>query len=135
MDTISKNRRRGVMRRIRKTDTRPELRVRKLLRAMGYQFRLYGKELPGNPDIVFRQRRKAIFVNGCFWHQHRGCRLARQPKSNLDYWIPKLKGNCRRDTNVRHKLTRSKWSYLTVWECQLSDLASLEGRLNRYLQR
>jgi DNA mismatch endonuclease, patch repair protein len=134
MDSISRSKRSDVMRSIRKTDTRPEIAVRRLLHSMGYRFRLYGKEVPGRPDIVFRSRQKVIFVNGCFWHQHRGCSLARKPKSNLAYWIPKLEGNRQRDRKVRRKLTVSKWSYLTVWECQTIRRTTLERRLRDYLE-
>ena len=134
MDRISKTKRSAVMRRITKTNTQPELRVRKLLHAMGYRFRLHAPEIPGRPDIVFRAKRKVIFVHGCFWHQHRGCKLARQPKSNLEYWVPKLEGNWRRDTRVRRQLARDSWSYLTVWECQVQDEKRLANRLSNYLK-
>lgn len=134
MDRISRAARSAVMRRITKTNTRPELRVRKVLHAMGYRFRLHAPEIPGRPDIVFRQARKVIFVHGCFWHQHKGCKLARQPKSNLQYWIPKLEGNSRRDTRVRRQLARGSWSCLTVWECQVDDEKRLANRLSSYLK-
>lgn len=90
--------------------------------------------MPGRPDIVFRPRQKVIFVHGCFWHQHRGCKLARQPKSNLSYWLPKLKGNAQRDLRVRRQLTRDAWSCLVVWECEIKNEARLEGRLRTYLK-
>ena len=121
------------MRCIIRANTRPELSVRKLLHAMGYRFRLHAKEIPGRPDIVFRPRRKVIFVHGCFWHQHRDCRLARQPKSNLGYWLPKLEENRRRDTRVRGQLSRGAWSYLTVWECEVRDETRLARKLRKYL--
>jgi DNA mismatch endonuclease (patch repair protein) len=135
VDTISKRKRSEVMRSIRKTDTRPEVAVRRLLHAMGYRFRLYAKEVPGRPDIVFRSRRKEIFVNGCFWHQHCGCVFAREPKSNRSYWIPKLEGNRRRDRRVRRMLTTAKWSHLTIWECQTGRAKNLERKLRGYLER
>ena len=121
------------MSRIRKTDTGPEMSVRKALHAMGYRFRLYGSDIPGRPDIVFRSQRKLIFVHGCFWHQHKGCRLCRQPKSNRGYWIPKLEGNRTRDKRIRRELRASEWSSLTVWECQIKDTVSLRHRLHSYL--
>jgi DNA mismatch endonuclease, patch repair protein len=130
---FTKQQRSAVMRSIRKTDTQPEIAVRRLLHSLGYRFRLYGKDIPGRPDIVFRSRRKVIFVNGCFWHQHAGCRLARQPKSNLSYWIPKLEGNRRRDQKVRRLLKRVDWSYLTLWECQIRKQNGLDEKLQRYL--
>lgn len=134
MDRLSKRKRSEVMKRITKTDTKPEIRVRKLLHAMGYRFRLYASEIPGRPDIVFRQRRKVIFINGCFWHQHRRCRLARKPKSNLDYWLPKLEGNRCRDTRVRRQLGRASWSHLTIWECQIADQSTLQQKLRGHLK-
>lgn len=134
MDRISTHQRSEVMRRITKTNTKPEMLVRRLLHKMGYRFRLHGEDVPGRPDIVFRPRRKVIFVHGCFWHQHRGCRLARQPKSNLKYWIPKLEGNSRRDVRVKRQLGRSEWSYMTVWECQARDSGRLIRRLRSYLE-
>ena len=92
MDKISVARRSANMRAIRSTGSRPEMAVRHLVHGMGYRYRLHAKQLPGKPDLVFASRRKVIFVHGCFWHQHpkAGCRDARPPKSNLDYWQPKL---------------------------------------------
>jgi DNA mismatch endonuclease, patch repair protein len=81
------------MRRIRKTDTKPELRVRKLAYALGFRFRLHRRDLPGTPDLVFPAMRKVIFVHGCLWHMHPGCRLARMPKARSGYWGPKLRRN------------------------------------------
>lgn len=133
MDRIGKAQRSSVMSRIRKTDTGPELVVRRALHALGYRFRLYGRDMPGRPDIVFRGRRKVIFVHGCFWHQHKPCRLARRPKSNLEYWIPKLEGNRARDKRVRRALQRDEWSCLTIWECQTGDANRLRSKLRSYL--
>jgi DNA mismatch endonuclease, patch repair protein len=135
MDFITKEQRSAVMRRITRKDTRPEVAIRKLLHSLGYRFRLQAGELPGRPDIVFRPRRKVIFVHGCFWHQHRGCRLARKPKSNLDYWLPKLERNQKRDKRVRRQLRRAQWSSLVVWECQVASGKPLAGKLYSFLGR
>lgn len=106
------------MRRIRKTDTKPELAVRRAAHRLGYRFRLHRRDLPGTPDLVFPRLRKVILVHGCFWHQHPGCRLARTPKSRLDYWLPKLRRNQQRDTEASQALDRLGWKVLVIWECQ-----------------
>lgn len=121
------------MRRIRKRDTKPELIVRRLIHALGFRFRLHRYELPGTPDIVLPRRRKVIQVHGCFWHQHEGCRLSRQPKSRLGYWLPKLARNVERDRAAQAALEAAGWSCLIVWECQTQDPEALEGILKRFL--
>ncbi|WP_018289975.1 very short patch repair endonuclease [Verrucomicrobium sp. 3C] len=104
-DRLSPEERSAHMRRIRKVDTKPELVVRRLAHQLGYRFRLHRADLPGTPDLVFPRLRKAILVHGCFWHQHAGCRLARMPRSRLNYWLPKLKRNQWRDTQAMAALT------------------------------
>jgi DNA mismatch endonuclease (patch repair protein) len=121
-----------IMRRIRKKDTRPEMTVRKVLHGLGYRYRLHDASLPGTPDLVFRSRRKAILVHGCFWHQH-GCALTRLPKSNLDYWLPKLKRNQQRDKVTRSAMRRDGWKILVVWECQSRNQA-ITKRLVDFLE-
>ncbi len=121
------------MARVRSKNMRPELAVRKLVFAMGYRYRLHGTGLPGHPDLVFSSRKKVIFVHGCFWHRHRGCGLARLPKSRLEFWEPKLEGNRVRDEKNTEALARDGWKVLTVWECQLKDTAGLERRVRRFL--
>jgi DNA mismatch endonuclease (patch repair protein) len=121
------------MRSIRKTDTRPEIAVRRLAHALGYRFRLHRRDLPGSPDLVFPGRRKAILVHGCFWHQHEGCRLARTPRSRPDYWPAKLARNVERDAEVRRRLHEAGWKTLVVWECETSDQAVLRDRLVGFL--
>lgn len=93
MDNLSATERSEIMSRVRSKNSRPEMAVRKLVFALGYRYRLHERDLPGRPDLVFRQRRKVIFVHGCYWHRHAGCALARLPKSRLDFWLPKLEGN------------------------------------------
>jgi DNA mismatch endonuclease (patch repair protein) len=106
------------MRRIRKTDTKPEMVVRQLAHRMGFRYRLHRRDLPGTPDLVFPSLRKVIFVHGCFWHQH-DCRLgAKQPSANPGYWLPKLARNVERDYQARTKLAKEGWDVLVIWECQ-----------------
>ena len=121
------------MRRIKKRDTGPEIRVRRVAHGLGYRFRLHRGDLPGSPDIVFPGRRKAVLVHGCFWHQHEGCRLKRQPKSRLDYWLPKLARNVERDEIVRAELARLGWQTLVIWECETRDPELIERRLQTFL--
>ena len=102
---------------------------------MGYRYRLHAKDLPGRPDLVFRQRRKAIFVHGCFWHRHVGCARNRMPKSpeRRDYWRTKLDGNVQRDRRHLHELATRGWRTLVVWECETEDADRLAERLRSFL--
>ncbi len=122
-----------LMARIRSKNTAPEKAVRRLLFAIGYRYRIHRKDLPGNPDIAFFSRRKAIFVNGCFWHQHPGCSRATIPATNQDYWIPKLERNRKRDREAASALKLRGWRVLTLWECELSNAKQLRKRLTRFL--
>ena len=121
------------MARIRSKNMRPEMLVRRLVFGMGYRYRLHARELPGCPDIVFRPRRKVIFVHGCFWHRHANCAIARIPKSRVEFWEAKLEGNRKRDEKNKRKLAREGWRVLIIWECQLGDAARLEARIRRFL--
>lgn len=133
MDRITPEQRSRVMSRIRGKDTGPELRVRSLVYAMGFRYRLHRRDLPGCPDIVFKGRKKVIFVHGCFWHLHEGCRLNRKPKSRTSYWHAKLEGNKVRDQENISRLEDDGWSVLVVWECETEDLELLERKLRRFL--
>lgn len=115
------------MRLIRAEDTKPELRVRKHLHALGLRFRLHARGLPGRPDIVFSSRRLVIFVHGCFWHRHKNCSKARLPRSRLDYWLPKLERNVSRDREHVRELKKLGWRVMTIWECQTSRPWKLES--------
>lgn len=120
------------MRRIRKTDTKPELVVRCVVHKMGYRFRLHRRDLPGTPDLVFPRLRKIIFVNGCFWHQH-DCRLgAKKPSSNQGYWLPKLIRNVERDRQALARLEVAGWDVLVIWECETRALDGLYIALARF---
>ncbi|HEV2486581.1 MAG TPA: DNA mismatch endonuclease Vsr [Terracidiphilus sp.] len=131
-DNRSSESRSALMSRIGRRDTAPELVVRRLLHALGYRFRLYRRELPGTPDIVFPSRRKVIFVNGCFWHAH-GCRIGRPPKSRPEFWLPKLQRNRSKDAQDRRMLRDLGWGVLTVWQCQTRSQDKLEARLFSFL--
>jgi DNA mismatch endonuclease, patch repair protein len=121
------------MRRIRKTDTKPEMIVRRLLHAMGYRYRLHDKRLPGNPDIVLPRHRKVILVHGCFWHRH-DCPDGRKlPRSKPDYWGPKLERNRQRDEQGVAQLRELGWDVLVVWECELKPAAALVDKLKSFL--
>lgn len=121
------------MSRIGAKDTKPELIVRRILHWMGYRYRLHALELPGKPDIVFRPRKKAIFVHGCFWHRHPGCSKATMPKTRQEFWQEKFRKNVQRDLAVRQQLSDLGWSCLVVWECETSDADQLSSRLSAFL--
>jgi DNA mismatch endonuclease, patch repair protein len=133
VDSLSKEERSEIMARVRSKNMRPELFVRKLVFALGYRYRLHGRDLPGCPDIVFRPRRKVIFVHGCFWHRHADCALARMPKSRVDFWQLKLEGNRKRDEKNKRALHKEGWKVLTVWECELKHARRLAARIRRFL--
>lgn len=109
------------MRAVRSRDTGPEMVVRRFLHAAGLRFRLHDRRLPGSPDLVFPSRRVALFVHGCFWHQHPGCDAADRPKSRSDYWNRKLDGNVARDTRRLFELAAAGWTAMIIWECETHD--------------
>lgn len=122
-------RRSALMSRIRSSNTKPEVAVRRQLHALGYRFRLNRRDLPGKPDIVLPRHRIAIFVHGCFWHQHEGCRLASKPKTRQDYWTPKLAGNVCRDRAAELALAHLGWQVGVVWECDARKPEELRRRV------
>lgn len=132
MDKLSAERRSANMARIRSENTNPEVLLRKLIHGLGYRFRLHRKDLPGKPDLVFPSRRKVIFVHGCFWHQHPGCREGRVPGTRQEYWGPKLRRNQERDASNQARLKEQGWDVLTVWECAVNS-SSLKETLKRFL--
>jgi DNA mismatch endonuclease, patch repair protein len=117
------------MSRIRGSHTAPELRVRKLLHAMGFRYRLHGKELPGKPDLVFPRARAVLFVHGCFWHMHR-CKYGKPvPATNTDFWAQKRRSNVERDQRNRAALRADGWRVFEVWECHTRNPEMLPGKL------
>lgn len=135
MDTLTPEARSERMSRVRSKDSKAELAVRSLVHGLGYRYRLHVSDLPGKPDLVFRPRKKVIFVHGCFWHRHENCKLARLPKSRQDFWIPKLEGNKLRDKRNQQALRDNGWKFLVIWECQIGDLERLAGRISRFLDK
>ncbi len=119
MDSITPEHRSWNMSRIRGKDTKIEVEVRKYLFAKGFRFRKNDKRFPGKPDVVLPKYKTVIFVNGCFWHMHEGCKQGRLPKSNLDYWREKLEKNVSNDKLHEQQLTEMGWNTITLWECEL----------------
>ena len=111
---------------IRGKDTDPEIAVRKALHAAGLRFRLHYKNLPGKPDIVLPRHRTAIFVHGCYWHRHPGCRLTSTPSTRADFWLAKFAGNVTRDREVQRRLKELGWKVHIVWECETRDADCLQ---------
>lgn len=134
MDTLTPKERSERMSRVQAKDTKPEMVVRRLVYGLGYRYRLHVAALPGKPDLVFPGRKSVIFVHGCFWHRHDGCKLARLPKSRLDFWIPKLEANVSRDLLAIYRLKAEGWRVMVVWECQTKDASLLSNRIQRFLQ-
>lgn len=134
MDKISRQQRSKNMAAVRGKNTTPELLVRHVLHAMGYRFRLHKKDLPGKPDIVLPKYRTCIFVHGCFWHQHPGCKRATKPSTNTDFWSQKLDKNVERDEQNRLALNDLSWNVIVVWECETKDIVLLENKLYHFLK-
>ena len=118
-DKMTPQQRHNCMSHIRAKNTKPEVLVRQYLHAAGFRFRIHVKKLPGCPDVVLPKYRTCIFVNGCFWHGHRGCRYATRPKSNAEFWQTKIQNNIRRDELSAQALDAMGWRVITVWECEL----------------
>ena len=127
-DVFNSRKRSEIMASIRPKDTAPEMMLRKSLHRIGYRYRLHTNNLPGKPDLVFRQYQAIIFVNGCFWHGH-DCHLFRLPSSNQDYWQSKIENNRSRDENNRKLLLADGWRILTVWECSMRGRERLDFEL------
>jgi len=133
MDSLTVSHRSWNMSRIRSENTIPEVRVRSALHRLGFRFRLHRDDLPGRPDIVLPRHRVAIFVHGCFWHRHSGCRFTTMPKSRIPFWKGKFEKNVARDRRVCRKLRRTGWKVVIIWECQTIDSVKLNARLLRVL--
>jgi DNA mismatch endonuclease (patch repair protein) len=133
MDRITPEARRRNMRAVKNENTEPEVAVRKSLRLMGCGYRLHGQGLPGRPDIVMAGRKAAIFVHGCFWHQHHGCPKAKPPKTRVEFWDRKLANNVLRDQRNLQKLEALGWASLVIWECETRDPSRLTRLLTEFL--
>ena len=137
MDKISKEARSRNMSKITGKNTKPELIVRKKLYEMGYRYRLNVKDLPGKPDIVLKKLKKVIFVHGCFWHRHRGCKFTTIPKTNTDFWHDKFNKTIQRDKEVMIKMRELGWASKVIWECELKEKNEswLEENLKQFLTK
>lgn len=120
-DRISAEHRSWNMSRIRGKDTKPEILLRSLMHGAGYRYRLHDKKLPGKPDLVLPKHKTAIFVNGCYWHRHPGCRKTTTPKTNTAFWTKKFEATVERDARKNSELIESGWRVITVWECELEN--------------
>lgn len=132
MDSVSPEKRSWVMAQVKGQNTGPERIVRSLLHRMGYRFRLQRADLPGKPDIVLPKFKTVLFVHGCFWHRHPGCKRATRPTSNTAYWDRKFARTVIRDQKNKKELEALGWSVLLVWECELKNLPALRARLSDY---
>lgn len=125
-DTVSKQNRSEIMSHVTGKETKPEIMVRKYLFARGLRYRKNVKQLPGTPDIVFPKYKTAVFVNGCFWHGHKGCKYSHLPSTNLEYWEKKIADNLERDERKTRKLEKLGYRVLIVWQCQLKPNIKIE---------
>lgn len=132
-DTLSPKERSERMSRIRDKDSKPEMRLRRLVHSLGFRYRLHVKKLPGKPDLVFPARHAVIFMHGCFWHRHEECKLARLPKSKLGFWITKLEANRQRDLIHQRQLSDLGWRVLVIWECELNDTEHVSQIVKKFL--
>lgn len=132
-DKLTPDRRSWNMSRIRSKNTRTEMGVRSLIHSMGFRYRLHRKDLPGKPDIVFSKYKTVIFVHGCFWHRHEGCKITTTPKSNTEFWEKKFAYNVKRDIEHQGKLKEMGWKVLIVWQCELKNKVDLAHRISQAL--
>jgi DNA mismatch endonuclease Vsr len=133
MDRISKEARSRIMASIRARNTTPELAVRRLLHSLGLRYRLHERRLPGSPDVVFKSRKVAVFVHGCFWHSHPGCKHNRLTSTQSEYWKAKLTRNVERDARKERELARLGWRVLVIWECEAKRPELILTKLSGFL--
>ena len=134
-DVFTQKKRSEIMSRISSKHTSPEISVRKALYKLGFRHSLHDKKLPGKPDIVIKQAKTAIFVNGCFWHQHKGCKRQSVPKSNLKYWKRKLRTNIEKQKEDIRKLKKLGWKIFIVWECEAKKEVVLFKKVNKIYEK
>ena len=135
MDRLTPEKRSWNMSRIKGKDTRPEKAVRSLLHKLGYRFRLHVKKLPGKPDIVLPKYKTVIFVHGCFWHRHEGCRFAYNPKSKKKFWNEKFESNKKRDQMNKNKLEAGGWKVIVIWECETKDETLMTSKFTELIKK
>jgi DNA mismatch endonuclease, patch repair protein len=135
LDHLTKENRSALMRKVRSSGTTPEMIVRTQARLIRKHFQINSKRLPGSPDLAFFRIKRAVFVHGCFWHQHSksSCKRSNIPKSNIKYWLPKLRRNVRRDSATKCALSRMGWKAMTIWECDCADVLRIKAKLERFL--
>ena len=114
---------------IKSKNTKPEIKVRKLLHSMGYRFRLHSKDLPGSPDIVLPKYKTFIFVHGCFWHRHENCKYASTPKTRKEFWNKKFEENIKRDSEIQDKIKNLDWKSVVIWECETKNIENLRDKI------
>lgn len=134
-DTFTKSKRSQIMSRISSKHTLPEVQVRKVLYSLGCRYRLHDKKLLGKPDIVIRKHKSIIFVNGCFWHQHKGCKRQSVPKSNLSYWRSKLKFNVEKQKKDIGELRMGGWKVFIIWECETKKSKKLFNKIKKIYEK
>ena len=126
VDSLTKKQRSWNMSQIKGSNTKPEILVRSYLHKKGFRFRLHAKDLPGKPDIVLKKYRTAIFVDGCYWHRHQGCKLAYNPKSRQEFWQSKFESNVRRDQEVNRLFENIPWNIVRIWQCEVNEKSMTE---------
>ena len=114
---------------IKSKNTKPEIKVRKILHSMGYRFRLHSKNLPGSPDIVLPKYKTVIFVHGCFWHRHENCKYASTPKTRKEFWNKKFTENKKRDSEIQEKIKILDWRSVVIWECETKNIENLRDKI------
>tara|TARA_Y100000766_G_C18863255_1_gene584351 strand:+ start:348 stop:776 length:429 start_codon:yes stop_codon:yes gene_type:complete len=129
LNNISEQRSRN-MSAIKSKNTKPEIRVRKILHSMGYRFRLHSKNLPGSPDIVLPKYKTVIFVHGCFWHRHENCKYSKNPKTRKEFWNQKFRVNIKRDLEIHEKIKNIEWRSVVIWECETKNIENLRDKIN-----
>jgi DNA mismatch endonuclease (patch repair protein) len=135
-DIFTPEKRSEIMRKIKPAGSKQEIFIRKLVHSMGYRYRLHKKDLPGKPDLVFRKYKKVIFVNGCFWHGHEGCKRSALPTTNAEFWRKKITGNVERDKVNYERLNKLGWKILIVWQCEIkeSEKEKLRKKISEFLE-
>lgn len=133
MDNLDKEARSKLMAKVRSKDTATEMKVRKLVYGLGFRYRVNVRGIAGTPDMVFKKRKKVIFIHGCFWHRHDCCNGRRVPKSRINFWENKFAANIERDSRAYEQLKAEGWDYLVIWECEMKNENDLKKRILNFL--